>query len=85
MGEMSVSDSERTEGEQFAALDSFEFSPFGHSHPFVSTFPVNGESFWVVLPPACPERGGGCECNEQPEGLKKKVDSLGIVNPSVNS
>ena len=33
---------------------------------------------------ACPERGGGCEQSEQPEGLKKKVASHGIVNPSVN-
>ena len=36
-----------------------------------ATFPARGESFWVVLPPACPERGGGCECNEQTEGLHR--------------
>ena len=24
-----------------------------------------------ALPPACPERGGGCECNEQTEGLHR--------------
>ena len=34
---------------------------------------------------ACPERGGGCEQSEQPEGLKKKVASHGIVNPSVTA
>ena len=34
---------------------------------------------------ACPERGGGCEQSEQTEGLKKKVASLGIVNPSVTA
>ena len=33
---------------------------------------------------ACPGRGGGCEQSEQTEGLKKKVASHGIVNPSVN-
>ena len=27
--------------------------------------PARGDSFWVVLPPACPERAGGCECNGQ--------------------
>ena len=46
--------------------------------------PHAGTAFGLVLPPACPKRGGGCECNEQTEGLKKKVASLGIVNPSVN-
>ena len=41
-----MNDSEQTEGELLAALGSFSsYSPFGHSHMFVSTFPVNGDSF----------------------------------------
>ena len=27
--------------------------------------PARGDSFWVVLPPACPVEGGGRECNGQ--------------------
>ena len=67
-GELSVSDSEQTEGEQLTALGSFKPFPFRHGSRR-DTFPARGDSFWVALPPACPERGGGCECNEQTEGV----------------
>ena len=33
-------------------------------------------AFWVVLPPACPERGGGCEQSEQTEGLQRGCSCL---------
>ena len=49
----------------------FEPFPFRPLTSFVSTFPARGDSFWVVLPPACPERGGGCEQSEQTEGLNR--------------
>ena len=59
-GELSVSDSEQTEGEQLTALGSFKPFPFRHGSRR-DTFPARGDSFWVALPPACPERGGGHE------------------------
>ena len=43
-GELSVSDSEQTEGEQLTALGSFEPFPFRHGLRR-DTFPVNGDSF----------------------------------------
>ena len=46
-------------------------SPFGHSLRSCPLSPARGDSFWVVLPPACPERGGGCEQSEQTEGLNR--------------
>ena len=48
--------------------------------------PVRG-AFWAYLQApilASLTEGGGCEQSEQTEGLKKKVASHGIVNPSVN-
>ena len=74
-GELSVSDSEQTEGEQLTALGSFKPFPFRHGSRR-DTFPARGDSFWVALPPACPERGGGCECNEQTEGLHRGCSYL---------
>ena len=49
-GELSVSDSEQTEGEQLTALGSFEPFPFRHGSRR-DTFPARGDSFWVALPP----------------------------------
>ena len=57
---LSVSDSEQTEGEQLTALGNFEPFPFRHGSRR-DTFPARGDSFWLALPPACPERGGGHE------------------------
>ena len=54
----------------------FEPFPFRPLTSFVSTFPARGDSFWVVLPPACPERGGGCEQSEQTEGLQRGCSCL---------
>ena len=51
-------------------------SPFGHSLRSCPLSPARGDSFWVVLPPACPERGGGCEQSEQTEGLQRGCSCL---------
>ena len=50
-GELSVSDSEQTEGEQLTALGSFKPFPFRHGLRR-DTFPACGDSFWLVLLPA---------------------------------
>ena len=44
-GELSVSNSEQTEGEQLVALGSSEPFPFRLLIAFAATFPVNGDSF----------------------------------------
>ena len=56
-------------------LGSFEPLPFRHGCA-ATLSPFHGDSFWLVLPPACPERGGGCECNEQTEGLYRGCSCL---------
>ena len=58
MGELlSVSEAE---GEHLVALGSFESFPFRLLIAFASTFPVNGESFWIVVAPKrLPARGAG--------------------------
>ena len=38
-----------SEGEHLAALGDFVPFPFRLLTPFVSTFPVNGDSFWLVV------------------------------------
>ncbi len=49
MGELlSVSEAE---GEHLAALGSFESFPFRLLIAFAATFPVNGDSFWLVVAP----------------------------------
>ena len=57
----------------------------------------SGEPFGIALPKSCPRvRGkwhevpkgvrlrGGCECNEQPEGLRSNSQLFVCFNPSVN-
>ena len=60
-GELSVNDSEQTEGEQLAALGTFEPFPFRHGLRR-DTFPVNGDGFNPSVNPPCgvlpaPRRG----------------------------
>ena len=50
--------------------------PLSATHFVRVHFPARGDSFWVVLPPACPERGGGCEQSEQTEGLQRGCSCL---------
>ena len=38
-----------TEGDHLAALGGSELFPFWPLTPFVSTFPVNGDSFWLAV------------------------------------
>ena len=63
-------------GDNLRHLASPSCSPFGHSLRSCPLSPARGDSFWVVLPPACPERGGGCEQSEQTEGLQRGCSCL---------
>ena len=78
-GELSVSDSEQTEGEQLTALGSFEPFPFRHGSRR-DTFPARGDSFWVALPPACHERGGGFRVAKA-GGVINQLTSLRLFQP----
>ena len=81
MGELlSVSEAE---GEHLVALGSFESFPFRLLIAFAATFPVNGDSFWLVVAPQkrLPGRGAGTALAVT-EGLRQTERCELLYNPS---
>ena len=60
-------------------LGSFEPLPFRHGCA-ATLSPFHGDSFWLVLPPACPERGGGF-CEAKAGGVIKQLIALCLSQP----
>ena len=77
-----MNDSEQTEGEHLATLGRFESFPFRLLIAFASAFPVNGDSFWlVVAPKRLPGRGAGTALAVT-EGLRQTERCELLYNPS---
>ena len=60
-------------------LGSFEPLPFRHGCA-ATLSPFHGNSFWLVLPPACPERGGGF-CEAKAGGVINSLAALCLSQP----